>query len=131
MGSRGGFAQLGATPDLDPPEDARSAGRRLQGLSTRELQVLRLLAAGTTNHAIATDLVLAVETVDRHVSNIYAKLGVSSRAAAYAYEPGSSRHGCGELPTFSSPWIGEFPRRRPASRSPSVQARRILQRRHR
>ena len=41
--------------------------------------MLRLLAAGKTNHAIATDLVLAVKTVDRHVSNIYAKLGVSTR----------------------------------------------------
>jgi len=57
----------------------------------------------------ATDLVLAVTTVDRHVSNIYAKLGVSSRAAAYAYEPGSSRHSCGELPTCSSPRMGGFP----------------------
>jgi len=47
--------------------------------------VLRLVAAGRTNHAIATDLVLAEKTVDRHVSNIYAKLGVSSRAAATAY----------------------------------------------
>ena len=51
--------------------------------------MLRLLAAGKTNHAIATDLVLAEKTVDRHVSNLYTKLGVSSRAAAtaaYAYQ---------------------------------------------
>jgi DNA-binding NarL/FixJ family response regulator len=45
-----------------------------------ELEVLRLVAAGKTNHAIVTDLVLAEKTVDRHVSNIYTKLGVSSCA---------------------------------------------------
>ena len=50
--------------------------------------MLRLLASGETNKEIATALVLSERTVDRHVSNIYAKLGVSSRAAAtaYAYE---------------------------------------------
>jgi DNA-binding CsgD family transcriptional regulator len=85
------FAQLGARPDLArldtlarPAPDAAAA----HGITARELQVLRLLAAGKTNHAIAADLVLAHKTVDRHVSNIFAKLGVSSRAAAtaYAYE---------------------------------------------
>ena len=50
--------------------------------------MLRLVAAGKTNRAIAADLVLSEKTVARHVSNIFAKLGVSSRAAAtaYAYE---------------------------------------------
>ena len=58
------------------------------GLTKRELQVLRLVAAGETNRAIAAELVVSQRTVDRHVSNIFAKLGVSSRAAAtaYAYE---------------------------------------------
>jgi DNA-binding NarL/FixJ family response regulator len=52
------------------------------------MQVLRLVAAGETNRAIAAELVVSQRTVDRHVSNIFAKLGVSSRAAAtaYAYE---------------------------------------------
>ena len=62
--------------------------REAHGLTARELQVLRLVAAGKTNKAIAAELVLSERTVDRHVSNIFAKLGVSSRAAAtaYAYE---------------------------------------------
>jgi DNA-binding NarL/FixJ family response regulator len=58
------------------------------GLTRRELEVLRLVAEGRTNKAIADALVLSERTVDRHVSNILAKLRVSSRAAAtaYAYE---------------------------------------------
>ena len=58
------------------------------GLTRRELEVLRLVADGQTNRAIADALVLSERTVDRHVSNILAKLRVSSRAAAtaYAYE---------------------------------------------
>ena len=85
--ARGVFAQLGAAPDLAQLETLAGggAGSKGHGLTARELQVLRLLAAGKTNHAIASDLVLAEKTVDRHVSNIYAKLGVSSRAAATAH----------------------------------------------
>jgi DNA-binding NarL/FixJ family response regulator len=50
--------------------------------------VLRLVATGRTNRAIAADLVLSEKTVQRHISNIFAKAGLSSRAAAtaYAYE---------------------------------------------
>jgi DNA-binding CsgD family transcriptional regulator len=85
--ARSVFAQLGAAPDLArlATLERRGAASRGHGLTARELQVLRLVAAGKTNHAIATDLVLADKTVDRHVSNIYTKLGVSSRAAATAY----------------------------------------------
>ncbi len=81
------FAQLGAAPDLARVEAlARSeAAAKAHGLTERELQVLRLLATGTTNHAIASELFVAEKTVDRHVSNIFTKLGVSSRAAATAY----------------------------------------------
>ena len=73
------FEGLGAMPDL-----ARLTGS--DGLlSPRELEVLRLVATGATNRAIAEQLVLSERTVDRHVSNIFGKLGVSSRAAATAY----------------------------------------------
>ena len=59
-------------------------------LSPRELEVLRLVASGRTNRAIAADLVISEKTVARHVSNIFTKLGLSSRSAAtaYAYEHG-------------------------------------------
>jgi ATP/maltotriose-dependent transcriptional regulator MalT len=81
------FAQLGAAPDLMRLEALaqREHAARAHGLTARELQVLRLLATGRTNHAIATELVLAEKTIHRHVSNIFTKLGVSSRAAATAY----------------------------------------------
>jgi len=63
---------------------------RPHGLSARELEVLRLVAQGKTNRAIATQLFLSEKTVDRHVSNIFGKLSVATRAAAtaYAYEHG-------------------------------------------
>ena len=59
-------------------------------MTAREAQVLRLVASGKTNRAIAGDLFLSEKTVARHVSNIFTKLGLSSRSAAtrYAYEHG-------------------------------------------
>ncbi len=85
--ARSAFAQLGAAPDL--ARVAALAGRRRadagHGLTRRELQVLRLVAMGKTNRGIATELCLSEKTIDRHVSNIFAKLGVASRAAAAAY----------------------------------------------
>jgi DNA-binding NarL/FixJ family response regulator len=74
------FEDLGAEPDL-----SQLAGRRSGPLSAREVEVLRMLATGATNKAIAASLVLSERTVDRHVSNIFTKLGVSSRTAATAY----------------------------------------------
>jgi DNA-binding NarL/FixJ family response regulator len=79
------FTRLGARPDLGRIYALPGRGATGHRLTARELQVLRLLATGKTNHAIATDLVVADKTVDRHVTNIFAKLGVSSRAAATAY----------------------------------------------
>ena len=55
------------------------------GLTPRELEVLRLVAAGKSNREIASALVISEHTVARHVQNIFAKLGVSSRAAAGAF----------------------------------------------
>ncbi|WP_369143247.1 LuxR C-terminal-related transcriptional regulator [Streptomyces sp. R44] len=83
------FLRLGAAPDLarlDALTDERP--RSGAGLSPRELEVLRLVATGRTNHAIAEELVLSEKTVARHLSNIFAKLDLGSRAAAtaYAYE---------------------------------------------
>jgi DNA-binding NarL/FixJ family response regulator len=54
-------------------------------LSGRERDVLKLVASGMSNRAIATELFISDKTVARHVSNIFAKLGLSSRAAATAY----------------------------------------------
>jgi DNA-binding CsgD family transcriptional regulator len=79
------FDQLGAVPDLARLDRLDRPGHVAAGLTARELEVLRLLATGKTNHAIATDLSLADKTVHRHVSNIFTKLGVASRAAATAY----------------------------------------------
>lgn len=61
---------------------ARSDDASIEGLTTRELEVVELVAAGMTNRKIASELFLSVRTVDRHVSRIFEKLGVNSRAAA-------------------------------------------------
>jgi DNA-binding NarL/FixJ family response regulator len=78
------LARLGAVPDL-ARLDAQRPSRRGEGLSPREIEVLRLVAAGATNRAIAAELVLSERTVDRHVSNILTKLDVTSRTAAATY----------------------------------------------
>jgi DNA-binding NarL/FixJ family response regulator len=85
--ARAVFEQLGAGPDLartHAPAQGAPADHH-HGLTPRELQVLRLVATGKTNKAIATELFLSERTIDRHVSNIFAKLDVPSRAAATAY----------------------------------------------
>ena len=92
-GARTVFVGLGAAPDVELLDRLAARPRRegdAVGLSPRELEVLRLVATGRTNHAIAAELVLSERTVARHVSNIFTKLGLSSRSAAtaYAYEHG-------------------------------------------
>jgi DNA-binding NarL/FixJ family response regulator len=85
------FGELGAVGDLTAVETLlRPAAAAASGLSSRERQVLTLVATGMTNRAIAGELVVSEKTVARHVANIFIKLGVSSRSAAtaYAYEHG-------------------------------------------
>ncbi len=81
------FRELGAAPDLAQVEklSTRSPAAVPGGLSLREVQVLRLVAAGKSNRAIADVLFLSEKTVHRHLSNIFSKLDVSSRSAATAY----------------------------------------------
>jgi DNA-binding CsgD family transcriptional regulator len=83
------FDRLGAVPDRDRVDALAGARPVLPGgLSRREVEVLVHVARGATNRDIAAELGISERTVDRHVSNIYAKLDVSSRAAAtaFAYE---------------------------------------------
>ncbi len=77
------FGRLDAAPDLRRLEASESPPSH--GLSQRELEVLRLVASGKSNREIATALVISEHTVARHLQNIYAKLRVSSRAAATAF----------------------------------------------
>jgi DNA-binding CsgD family transcriptional regulator len=88
--ARAVFVELGAVPDL-LRVDGLSRGEQATAaapLTAREIEVVRLVAEGKTNRVIAGQLYLSEKTVDRHLSNVFAKLGVSSRAAAtaYAYE---------------------------------------------
>ena len=86
--AREAFERLGARPDVAAATAALGAQGRdatAHRLTDRELQVLRLVASGKTNKAIARELDLSEKTVDRHLSNIFAKTNVCSRAAATAF----------------------------------------------
>ena len=75
---------LGEAPASQLAHEHKGEHRRTT-LSERECEVLRLLAGGLTNGAIANRLVLSERTVERHVANIYAKLGLNGRVEAAAY----------------------------------------------
>lgn len=81
------FVRVGALPDAARVEQllGRTGDEAGHGLSPRELEVLRLVAAGKSNREIATALVISEHTVARHVQNIFGKLRISSRAAATAF----------------------------------------------
>jgi DNA-binding NarL/FixJ family response regulator len=84
--ARSAFERIGAVADLR----ALDAGPEASpcGLTSREVEVLRLVAGGRTNREIAAALYISEKTVARHISNIFTKLEVSSRSAAtaFAYE---------------------------------------------
>ena len=84
------FTELGAVPDLERVAELRGRREPPDGLTGREVEVLTCVAAGMTNRQVAAALVLSEKTVARHLSNIFAKIGVTSRteAAGYAFEHG-------------------------------------------
>lgn len=114
--ARAVFAELGAAPALselselseleqlmpaapgaeaDPaPASANGTDHNAGPLTYREIEVVRLVAAGLSNRDIAAELFISGKTVARHLSNVFTKLDLSSRAAltAYAYEHGLTRH---------------------------------------
>jgi len=85
--ARAVFERLGAAPELARLDSLGKGAPSVppHPLTARELQVLRLIVVGKTNKAIAASLFLSERTIDRHVSNIFSKLDVPSRAAATAY----------------------------------------------
>ena len=86
--ARRGFAELGAWPDEREAAALITAPAYPAGLTAREVEILRHVAAGKTNPEIAAELYLSDKTIARHLSNIFTKLDVTSRtaAAAFAYQ---------------------------------------------
>jgi DNA-binding CsgD family transcriptional regulator len=83
--AREAFTRLGAAPDIARVDALARRTPETHGLTARELQVLRLVAVGNSNKQISAALVISEHTVARHLQNIFAKLGVSSRTAASAF----------------------------------------------
>jgi DNA-binding NarL/FixJ family response regulator len=78
--------------DRDAPPTVRSA-RYPAGLTAREVEVLRLVAAGRTNREIAAALVLSIRTIERHIETIYSKIGVHGKAARAGAAVYAIQHG--------------------------------------
>lgn len=79
------FEQIGARLDAHAIRERVARPQLPAGLTEREAEVLRLIAAGRSNKEIAAELFLSAKTVSRHLSNIFTKIGVSSRSAATAF----------------------------------------------
>lgn len=79
------FDRLGAAADAQLIRGLRGRATLPGGLSAREVEVLRLVASGLTNRRMAAELILSEKTIARHVSNIFTKIDVRSRAAATAW----------------------------------------------
>jgi DNA-binding NarL/FixJ family response regulator len=84
------YRELGALPDVRRLDGGRLSGGLPGGLTEREADVLAFTAAGASNKQTAEALFISQKTVGRHLANIFAKIGVSSRtaAAAWAHEHG-------------------------------------------
>jgi DNA-binding CsgD family transcriptional regulator len=94
------FVELGAAPDAAAVARQRSRAALPDGLTPRQTQVLALVAEGRSNRQVAAALVLSEKTIERHLSNIFAKLNLTSRTAAtaYAFEHGLVRRAMGGVP---------------------------------
>lgn len=97
------FDQIGARVVDDASSSPTSARALPAGLTDREIEVLLLVAAGLTNQEVAAALFLSVKTISRHLSNIFTKIGVTSRAAATAY---AFEHGLVEASRSRPPGSG-------------------------
>jgi DNA-binding NarL/FixJ family response regulator len=84
-GSGGSAAPGGSSGDGSPPGDCPAGAGRLGGLTRREREIVRLIAKGSSNRAIAEELVITPATAARHVANIMSKLGFNSRAQIAAW----------------------------------------------
>lgn len=83
---RAAAAERSISPHAQPPPADQDRRRhRPDGLTSREVEVFELLAAGKTNNEIAADLVVSVHTVERHLQNAYRKIGARNRGQAAAY----------------------------------------------
>ena len=92
--ARRAFAELRTAPALEELNRLDTARRTSGGLTGREAEVLRLVAAGKSNAQIATALGLSERTVARHMSNIFTKIDVPSRTAAAANRPARTGRWC-------------------------------------
>ena len=81
-----GYERRAAALGEPPP----AAGQAPAGLTPREVEVLRLISAGSTTRQIAEELIVSPATVERHITSLYRKIGARGRADATAY---ALRHG--------------------------------------